>query len=339
MGYILIVKTRSRFRCGVFWLVGAQTFTGRWISHKSKRKLMSSIKNKCLDLIPSAIASRIFGLLSDIHFPKRAQKFINRSFVLLSHINANEAEHPIEEYESLNDLFTRALIPGARNIENDSLISPVDGKLTAFGKVEENTILTVKNQHFDIDELIGTNAENDWIFGSYYFVIYLSPSNYHRIHAPLTASVTHMSYIPGRLLPVNRLGLALTGELFPTNERLTTIFRADSGRRAALVKVGATCVGKITTTYDDYVTNAVLRRKPIYKEITNTKYNIGDELATFNLGSTVVLFVESEGFTPSPNLVVDSPIQMGNALGVFDGSDVQNNADKDKAASDCGETE
>lgn len=279
---------------------------------------MSDRAKKFLDLIPSAFASRAFGALSEVHFPAEVQKRINKAFATIAGINVEEAKHPIDSYDTLNGFFTRELKPEARPLANASVVSPVDGCLSAFGVVTNDTMLTVKKQHFNVDELVGTNAAHDWLINSQYFIIYLSPANYHRIHAPLTASITHMSYVPGRLLPVNRIGLALTDELFPTNERLTTFFKTASGRHVALVKVGATCVGKISVTYDACTTNTSEHRSPIYKAIEpNPLYKCGQEVGTFNLGSTVILFVEGTDFTPWTSIYEGMKIKLGDGLGDF----------------------
>ncbi len=279
---------------------------------------MSDMQKKILDLLPSAFASRAFGAISEIHFPSEVQTRLNRAFATIAQIDINEARRPIESYDTLNEFFTRDLKPEARPIASCDVVSPVDGRISAFGRVTEETILSVKNQRFNVDELVGTNAAHAWLLNSYYFIIYLSPANYHRIHSPLKARVTHMSYVPGRLLPVNRLGLALTDELFPTNERLTSFLRTESGRRLAIVKVGATCVGKITVNYDSCKTNAGANRTPLYKTIPNEPlFEAGQELGAFNLGSTVILFIEGQNFSPLSTLYLDMKIKMGEGLGRF----------------------
>ena len=125
-----------------------------------------------------------------------------------------------------------------------------------------------------------------------------------------------MSYVPGRLLPVNRLGYMLTDDLLPANERLTSIMTAKNGHHAALVKVGATCVGKISVVYDSLKTNLTLLRQPLFKNLeTPFELQAGDKLGCFELGSTVVLFVDSDGFEPSDKLRVGDRIKLGTSLG------------------------
>ena len=93
---------------------------------------------------------------------------------------------------------------------------------------------------------------------------------------------------------------------------------SNDGHHVAIVKVGATCVGRISVTYDLNKTNDALNRKSYYREIYDAEYNVGEELATFNLGSTIILFVENKNFKPSPLLTLEQQIRMGEPLGRFE---------------------
>ena len=177
-------------------------------------------------------------------------------------------------------------------------------------------LLQAKGHAYQVDKLVGSTACDSWIQNAFVFTIYLSPSSYHRIHAPLQGCITHMSYTPGRLLPVNRLGYMLSDDLLPANERLTSFLEHPSGRHVALVKVGATCVGKISVVYSDCCTNQSMRRKPFFCEISpHYEVSAGDPLGCFELGSTVVLLIESDGFVANPNLETGDTVKMGTMLG------------------------
>lgn len=279
-----------------------------------------SLYKKALDILPTALASRAFGLVSEIRFPETIQKSINSAFVKLAHIDMSEAERPLQDYDSLNALFTRKLKDGARIPADDMLVSPVDGKLSFFGEISKGTLIEAKGQKYDVRQLIGVNDADmddlDWLDDAYAFTIYLSPSNYHRIHAPMAGHITHMVYTPGRLLPVNRLGYILTDDLLPQNERLTSFIHDDTGRKCALVKVGATCVGRISVTYDDFKANSAIMRKPFIKKIVPA-FDIekNTQIACFELGSTVVLIADKNGFRPSAELRDEMPVRVGMALG------------------------
>lgn len=282
----------------------------------------AGLYKKALDLIPTALASRAFGMISEIKFPKAVQNSINSAFVRLARINMDEAEQPLQAYDSLNALFTRKLKADARKPADDRLVSPVDGKLSFFGEVSKGSLIEAKGQKYDVRELIGDITGSapgmDWLDDAYAFTIYLSPANYHRIHAPMTGNITRMAYVPGRLLPVNRLGYLLTDDLLPKNERLTSFMEDGEGRKCALVKVGATCVGKISVAYDDFKTNMELLRAPFEKSVEPPfAAQKSDPIACFELGSTVVLLVSKSGFRPSAELATEQAVKVGMPLGTW----------------------
>lgn len=276
------------------------------------------IPHKMLDIIPSAIASRLFGVVAEHAFPGPIQNTINTAFAKLAHIDMDETPVDPRSCKSLNELFTRPLKEGARLIAGDDIVSPVDGTLSYCGRICEGTLLEAKGQVYDVKRLVATQDDEltCWMRDAYAFTIYLSPSNYHRIHAPMEGTITHLSYAPGRLLPVNRLGYWMADDLLPANERLTSFMVSPKGKHCALVKVGATCVGKISIQYDGFKANQSLLKTPFDRKLpTPWQINAGDQIACFELGSTVVLLVESNDFAPNSELYTGIPIRMGMPLG------------------------
>ena len=85
-----------------------------------------------LDIIPSAIASRTFGAISSVRFPHKIQHIVNKGFATLAQLDISEAEKNIDDYDSLNELFTRELKSDARTIDSADVVSPVDGNLSFF---------------------------------------------------------------------------------------------------------------------------------------------------------------------------------------------------------------
>ena len=119
---------------------------------------------------------------------------------------------------------------------------------------------------------------------------YLSPRDYHRIHMPLDGTVTSWRYVPGALYPVNALGVELIQGLFTKNERLVSQVVTAEGR-VAIVKVGATAVGKIRTVY-----GPPLSKRPRLLQSGETELSLrrGEELGWFEMGSTVILVAAKE---------------------------------------------
>lgn len=226
--------------------------------------------------------------------------FINR-FAKLYHINLNETELPIQQYKSLNQFFSRRLKPGARSIDqaHNSCISPVDAVITGMGKLQKLTMLQVKGQDYFIDELLQDKQQAKRYQNGYYFVLYLSPTDYHRIHVPLSGTITQRQHLPGRVYPVNEFGLTKMNKVLSRNERLVTYIDYAYGE-IAVVKVGALNVSSIK--YVD----------PLPEQVTK-----GEELAYFEFGSTVVLLMQENQFQVAPSLTVGSKVEMGSSLGVI----------------------
>ena len=63
------------------------------------------------------------------------------------------------EYKHFNDFFTREIDPSKRPIDDNhnSLISPVDGKMIEFGKIEEGRLFQIKGMHYKLNGLLDGN--------------------------------------------------------------------------------------------------------------------------------------------------------------------------------------
>ena len=118
--------------------------------------------------------------------------------------------------------------------------------------------------------------------------------DYHRIHSPVEGRILGYYYQPGKLFPVNNLAVNSINQLFSKNERLITYIESDRGL-VALIKVGATSVGKIRVTYDPNIaTNRWIRlaKEHMYDEEIHIRK--GAELGRFEMGSTVMLLFEKD---------------------------------------------
>jgi len=216
-------------------------------------------------------------------------------------IQVEDAEKHIKEYISLNDFFTRRLKPGLRPIHEDltRVVSPVDAMITGIGEIKDGLIVNVKGQDYTIDELLNRSPRTVNYKNGFYFVLYLSPTDYHRIHSPITGEVLEKEHVPGKVYPVNDFGLRYMRRVLSRNERLITFIQHESGE-VAVVKVGALNVSSI-----QYV-------KPLPNHLER-----GQELAYFEFGSTVVLLFEDGMFAPRHDLLLGSKVKMGEELGSF----------------------
>jgi phosphatidylserine decarboxylase len=253
----------------------------RLLTELSSRKWISSITGA----FAQSSASRVF-------IPR---------FAKLYGIRTEDAEKAVHEYRSLNEFFTRKLKPGLRPIHEhpDSLVSPVDALITGMGRIDSGQLLNVKGQDYTIDELLNRSPRQVNYKNGYYFVLYLSPTDYHRIHSPAAGVIVEKEHVPGKVYPVNDFGLTQMKRVLSRNERLITYIEHEYGE-LAVVKVGAMNVSSIRYTED--LTDQLER---------------GGDLAYFEFGSTVVLLTESGIMTPRQDLQVGSKVSMGEELGTL----------------------
>jgi phosphatidylserine decarboxylase len=271
-------------------------------------------------LLPTNLVSRLFGHFAELRLPPPIMRAVLRWYARKFSVNLDEAELDLESYPSLNLFFTRALKPGLRPIDRRAraVVSPVDGVLSQFGAIVDGTLMQAKGVHYRLEDLLAGSEFVERFAGGHYAVIYLSPRDYHRIHSPVDGRVPGYDYVPGRLFPVNLLAVQGIYDLFPKNERLTTYIENPNGL-TALVKVGATNVGKITVIYDAAVrANRWLRRGRIRRYTASERpieTERGAELARFEMGSTVVLLFEKDCFRFASTITEDTPVRLGQFLG------------------------
>ncbi|MFN7133384.1 MAG: archaetidylserine decarboxylase, partial [Myxococcales bacterium] len=225
------------------------------------------------------------------------------------------AELEIGQFPTFGDFFTRRLRPGARPIApgDDVVVSPTDGLVAAVGTSVEGRLVQVKGREYSVAALLDDPDESKRFEGGAYCTIYLAPRDYHRIHSPVAGEVEKLAYIPGELWPVNPPAVRSVPNLFAVNERLISYVASPVGR-VAVVKVGATCVGRIRATYDDVVTNSGgSRLKKEYEQ--KPKVEKGGELGVFEMGSTVILLFEPGRVALDEALVEGTVVRMGQAIG------------------------
>ncbi|MEI7026611.1 archaetidylserine decarboxylase [Paenibacillus sp. y28] len=249
------------------------------------------------ELSSRKFVSRLTGRFAQSAFSRR---FIPK-FAQTYGIRIEDAEKPLHEYESLNAFFTRRLKPGLRPIHEEagSLVSPVDAVITGMGTIQSGQLLNVKGQDYTLEELLNRSPRSVNYKEGFFFVLYLSPTDYHRIHSPVSGTIVEKEHIPGKVYPVNEFGLRHMRRVLSRNERLITYMQHEAGE-VAVVKVGALNVSSI-----QYV-------KPLPDKLER-----GDELAYFEFGSTVVLLTENDILSPRPDLTVGSKVKMGDPLGIL----------------------
>ena len=232
-------------------------------------------------------------------------------------VNVDELEQPsLSAYPNFNDFFTRALQQDARSLVGDehTVVSPVDGYLTEFGTAAAGRLIQAKGMDYRLDELLGEPPEGavNLVLGSF-ATIYLAPHNYHRVHMPLAGTLKRTRYVPGRRFSVNDLTVTRIPRLFCRNERVVCWFDTAIGPMV-LVLVGALNVSSITTRWLGEIQSGE-RRLWQNSGLPQRRYGRGDEIARFNLGSTVIVLLPPAALTWNEELTANGPLRMGQSLG------------------------
>ncbi|XP_058084932.1 phosphatidylserine decarboxylase proenzyme 1, mitochondrial [Magnolia sinica] len=138
--------------------------------------------------------------------------------------------------------------------------------------------------------------------GVFYCVIYLKPGDYHRVHSPADLHIFIRRHFSGRLFPQNERATRTIRNLYVENERVVLEGQWSEGFMA-LAAIGATNVGSIELSIEPELrTNRPKRRllhsdppdERIYEpEGIGVVLKKGDEVAAFNMGSTVVLVFQA----------------------------------------------
>ncbi|MGB6449555.1 MAG: archaetidylserine decarboxylase [Steroidobacteraceae bacterium] len=268
-------------------------------------------------LLPQHVLSRAVHCLARARLKPLKNALIG-AFVRRFRPQMSEASEPDPHlYGSFNELFTRALKPGARRVDSDpsSVVSPVDGTVSQIGYLDGLTLLQAKGRTYRLDALLAAHAWTPRFAGGAFATLYLAPRDYHRIHMPLAAQLRAAWYVPGRLFSVNTTTAEAVGDLFARNERVACAFETASGLPLAMVLVGALFVGSIATQWHGEVAPRRPRRAldlPVpYPAPPLAK---GSEMGHFNMGSTVILLFPRDAVAWLPELAAASRIRMGQPL-------------------------
>jgi phosphatidylserine decarboxylase len=232
--------------------------------------------------------SQIVGWFVRLRFPKGLQRWVNQAFVWFTGINMGEAERSISEYDSIQDLFTRRLRAGIRPTAQVAG-SPADGVILYSVAVEGLQQVQAKGLYYQLDELVFGSSKNDFQ-PAWCSVVYLAPHNYHRVHSPLSGTVTEIWHLPGQVWSVAPRALNWIPNLYSTNERLVFKIEIDGGEAAYVVMVGALNVARMETPIVSGLrTNRFRLSKDRQHHQLSWPVQVGDELGTFLMGSTVVI--------------------------------------------------
>lgn len=254
----------------------------------------SRVAATSLRVLPRKGLSRVLGRMARIPAPRPLLRAAMQAYCKAYQVDLADYEVPDEGFSSFDAFFTRELKPGRRPLagESDALVSPADGRVEDAGAIDPGSTLRVKGRNYTVGELLSDRWAGSLYAGGQYAIIYLSPRDYHRVHAPVDGRVRSVRHVPGTLFPVNAIGLAYVPKLFARNERV--VVEQSSPRHGSIttVMVGAIGVGRISLAFAPGLLTNDRRVHPerIYDGDDAPYLQRGQELGTFHLGSTAIVF-------------------------------------------------
>jgi phosphatidylserine decarboxylase len=270
-----------------------------------------------LRLLPRNLISRVVGRFAAARLPRALVRAEILAFSRAVGVDLGEVRDPLDSFGSLQEFFTRALREGVRPVDDarDVLVSPCDGAFGESGIVRDGQLFQLKGRPYGLRELLGSGEDATAFEGGAYATLYLSPRDYHRFHAPSAARVERVTYLPGTLWPVNRIGLEGVDGLFAQNERICAFMRASpGGALLCLVAVGATLVGKVRVTFDALETNRSGAREIRRSYPGGIALAKAEEWGRFEFGSTLVLLAQP-GRVALDARPPGTPVRLGERIG------------------------
>jgi phosphatidylserine decarboxylase len=269
-----------------------------------------------------AAYSTVVGWSANREVPARLRPLAYRAFARAVGANLDEVEQSLDAYPTFGDFFARRLRDGARTIDvtPSTIIAPCDGVIAARGVARDGALVQAKGRHYQLGDLLVDDALTPRLVGGEYVTIYLSPRDYHRVHASMDAELVGYSYVPGALWPVNPRVAARKDQLLVRNERVVIHLNSPQVGHVAVVMVGASGVGNISLVhgFGSASVRPTGERHRIELEHRHIAVARGDELGAFRLGSTVVMVFEPGRASLAGE--VGQAIRFGESLGKRGGS-------------------
>jgi phosphatidylserine decarboxylase len=277
----------------------------------ARTRLREDIRFLLTNHIPHRLANRVFGWFSRIEAPLFARSSIAiwRRFADLDLSDART-----ERFPSLHACFTRELKPGARSVDCDPQIitSPCDGIVGAGGPIDGTTLIQAKGFPYTIEELLIDRGLAEHYRNGQYVTLRLTPSMYHRFHAPHDCTIDKVTYVSGATWNVDPIALNRIAKLFCKNERaVIPTVSPRGGLVITLVPVAAILVASIHLNFLDAILNMQYHGKA---EIhCQASFKKGQEMGWFQHGSTVIVLAP-QGVALCGSVQQGLRIRMGNPL-------------------------
>lgn len=265
--------------------------------------------------IPRRYLTFFVGWLSQIQSPLLTKFLIKIWQMFADDLRLQDAKK--QTFTSLGDCFTRQLKDGLRPVVQhpDTVTSPCDAIVGAYGKIEGTKVFQAKGFPYDISELIPDSALHQKYHNGSFVTLRLKSSMYHRFHAPIGCRVSKVTYISGDTWNVNPVALKRVEKLFCKNERAVIELQQDHPTSSiTLVPVAAILVASMKFNFIQDTLD--LKYQGPNQIPCQADFKKGDEMGYFQHGSTIILFATSnyrfcDGIQPGAEIKMGQPLMSG----------------------------
>lgn len=183
-----------------------------------------------------------------------------------------ESESGESSYYSYSDFFKRKF-KNEFTVKSEK-IWPCEGYVCDWGSFSEKNKSVIKGQLLNLNEIFHSDPTQTQ---NHFFInIFLHNHNYHRVHSPVEGTITKITKVPGDLIFLRPWFYKRADVSYPAvrNERFVFQIEDQNKQSWYLAMVGGFGVGSID------ISNGLLKGSQVFA---------GQEIAKFNLGSTVCL--------------------------------------------------
>jgi phosphatidylserine decarboxylase len=261
--------------------------------------------------IPRRAATRLVGRLAKVEHPVVRDASI-RIWRMFSDLDLSDAKKT--QFTSLHDCFVRELKDGARPVDErtDVIVSPCDGIIGQYGRVDDGVLLQVKGSSYLLADLVRDPDLVAAYRDGTYVTLRLTAAMYHRFHAPADGRIAHVAHIAGDALNVNPPTLKRIARVYCRNERAVIQMQlAESRLPLVLVPVAAILVAGLRLRFVELPANRA--HDAPWRRGCDVGVAKGDELGWFEHGSTIILLAPP-AVVVADNVEMGATIRMGQAL-------------------------
>jgi phosphatidylserine decarboxylase len=267
----------------------------------------------CYDTRPGMLLTRL--LLSRV-FVSAAygwyyrQRWTHRTiepFARTMSVDLSDISDPLESFRSFSEFISRRIDLAKRPIDPDPnrCVSPVDGRLFAYPRLDNGKALRIKGGLFDRARLLANHELATRYNGGAVVIMRLYLADYHHFHFP-DSGIPHESHpVPGRYFAVSPYSRKWAVPFYGENHRVITLFDSAHFGSIAIVEVGAFTVGSVRQCFSPGV-----------------RVSKGQHKGFFELGgSIVVLLFEPDAILLDDDLCNNSDagfetfVRMGEGIG------------------------